>query len=122
MSRSKQRTHCQHSCAMCSPRKGKVKYRKVFRKRERATLADRAALVLGALVLSGCALFAPETPTPCTLTLEAKQQAAQIELEFMSEAVSACRAEGAKTRAACKAYPAIEAKYDARRAAWARCE
>ncbi len=85
----------------------------------------KALLYLSPGVLLGllsCALFAPESPTPCTLTLEAKQQAAQIEAEFTLEAVKACRAEGAKTRAACKAYPAIEAKYDARRAAWARCE
>ncbi len=38
MSRSKQRSHCTHSCGMCSPRKGKGKHRKVFRKRERVIL------------------------------------------------------------------------------------
>lgn len=85
---------------------------------------DTLAALVGGLLVVGCAALAGAyaEPTPCTITPEARERATRIELEFMAEAVSACRAEGAKTRATCKAYPAIEAKYDARRAAWAGCK
>ena len=46
---------------------------------------------------------------------------AAIESAYVREAVTTCKAEGAKTVTRCRALPAIKAKYAREREAWVEC-
>lgn len=70
--------------------------------------------------IMGCAWLGEqvraEQAEPCP-----PSQLAEIETAFTIEAIAACRAEGAKSAAECKAFPAIRDKYRAERAAYVEC-
>jgi len=68
---------------------------------------------------SACTTFLREASNtrPCK-----PQDLAKIESDYVAEATKACLAEGAHSRATCKAFPAIEQKYQAQRKAWVECK
>jgi hypothetical protein len=70
-----------------------------------------AVAILSVLVLGGCG--ASQEPARCDQTQLAAIAAAEI-----AEAVEACRGQTYDT---CTAFPAIRAKYDAKREEWVQC-
>lgn len=88
---------------------------------ESCAAADRSGLRLLALmlcsipILFGCAWLQATQAEPCTPT-----DLAAIEVAYVAESIQACRAEGADADT-CKALPAIQEKYRAKRAAYVEC-
>ncbi len=76
------------------------------------------AIVASACALS-CALIPKQTFNPADCP---KVDLAELEAEYIAESVRECKAEGATSRATCKAWPAIRDKYRARRAAYVECQ
>lgn len=74
---------------------------------------NNRVVTLLALVVAACTA----TPKACPSTDLAKLEAA-----YVAEAIATCKAEGAHTTETCKAFPAIKAKYAAKRAVWVACD
>ena len=68
------------------------------------------------LFVPACAALQRAEREPCP-----PSDLAKIEAAYVSEALATCRAEGAKTVDACKAFPGIQAKYRAKRAEYVEC-
>ena len=73
---------------------------------------------------AGCAEWLePATEArPCALTVDAAAELAAIDGSHVAALVRACKAEGAKTVRECKAAPAIDREYAARRLQWQECK
>ncbi len=77
---------------------------------------EMLAWVMCLWYVSACAALKSQ-PAQCPDT-----DIAKIEAAYIAEAVSTCHAEGAKSAAECKAFPAIRDKYAAKRAAYVECK
>ncbi len=68
------------------------------------------------MTVMSCAVAKEATQGPCS-----PADLASIEARYVTEAVTACKAEGAADTETCKAWPAIRDRYRAERARYVEC-